>query len=263
MTATVSGSGLADRLHLAIELAIEAGRLAAQMRRAPERLGVEAKSARDLVTAADRKVEELIVSRLRSAFGDDVLGEELGRTGGSARLWLVDPIDGTYNYIHDNPRWCVSLGFMSDGMQEIGVIYSPPLDHLYVARRGGGATRNGRPLKVSGSQYATHSLVEVGSSSRRPLSAYLGIVERLMTAGIETRRLGSGALGIAQVATGEIDGYYEDYIHPWDVAASTLVVREAGGFASDYFAGDALERGNRILACAPSLREHIQALIDG
>lgn len=251
-----------DRVGLAIDVAREAARLASHMRADFSALGIETKGdPRDVVTIADRTVEEFIVSRLNAQFGDDVLGEELGRTGTSERLWIVDPIDGTYNYVHDNPRWCVSLGFVLAGEPIIGVICSPASGQLFVASKGNGATRNGAPIRVSGDRFGTQPLVEVGASSTKPITRYLEIVERLMRSNIETRRLGSGALGLTQVATGETDGYVEDHIHPWDVAAGTVIVREAGGHVSDFFAGGVVDRSGPILACTPSLRGRLEALI--
>jgi myo-inositol-1(or 4)-monophosphatase len=250
------------RVGLAIEVAREAARLASHMRADFAALGVETKGdPRDVVTIADRKVEEFIVSRLHAQFGDDVLGEEHGRTGMSERLWIVDPIDGTYNYVHDNPRWCVSMGFVLAGEPIIGVICSPASGQLFVAAKGSGATRNGVPIRVSGDRFGTQPLVEVGTSSSKPVSRYLEIVGRLMGDNIETRRLGSGALGLAQVATGETDGYVEDHIHPWDVAAGIVIVSEAGGHVSDFFAGGIVDRSGPILACTPSLRARLEAVV--
>jgi myo-inositol-1(or 4)-monophosphatase len=242
------------RFAFAEKLVREAGALALEMRRNPSTLGVEAKGTRDFVTMADRAVEELIAKRIGAEFGDQVLGEEFGGTPSDA-LWIVDPIDGTYNYVHDNPRWCVSLGFMHKGTLEIGHVYAPARDEMYAARRGQGATLNGKTLRVSGGRYLGQPLVEVGNSNRRPLKDYLGLIERLMTAGYETRRCGSGALGLVQVATGTTDAYVESHINSWDVAAGIVIVREAGGWTNDFFAGDGLLKGNPILACTPEMRD--------
>lgn len=250
-----------DRVGFAIDVARAAAGLAAHLRADFAALGIQTKGdPRDLVTIADRKVEEFIVSRLRARFGDDVLGEELGRTGMGDRLWIVDPIDGTYNYVHDNPRWCVSLGFVLAGEPIIGVICAPASGQLFVGVTGDGAMRNGVPIRVSGDRYGAQPLVEVGASSTRPVTRYIEIVESLMRGSIETRRLGSGALGLAQVATGETDGYVEDHIHSWDVAAGTVIVREAGGHVSDFFAGGIVDRSGPVLACTPSLRGRLEAI---
>lgn len=249
---------LLARMMFAEALVREAGQLALDMRANP--LGVETKGPRDFATAADKAVEKLIVARLTERFGDAVLGEEFGGeiTGGT--LWIVDPIDGTYNYAHGNPRWCVSLGFLVDGVPTLGLIFAPEARQLYLARTGGGATLNNRPLSVSRPAMGSAPLVEIGASSRRSIDDYLGTVRRLMEAGIETRRCGSGALGVAQVATGETDGYVEHHINAWDVAAGLVVAREAGAVANDFFAGDGIRTGNPILVATPWLADRLSSL---
>jgi myo-inositol-1(or 4)-monophosphatase len=253
---------LTRRLAFAEALVREAGELAVHMRRVPQALAVETKGVRDFVTAADKAVEELIVERLTREFGDAVLGEEFGGASGAQTLWIVDPIDGTYNYMHGHPRWCVSLGLLVDGRAELGVLNAAQSAEMYTARRGHGAFRNGQRLSVSRHGMASAPLVEVGVSARRPLDDYLETIKRLTMAHIETRHCGSGALGLAQVATGEIDGYFERHINAWDVAAGLLLVTEAGGRVNDFFASDGIRHGNPVLACAPWLTAQITALVD-
>lgn len=255
----MQASDIDRRFAFADKLVREAGALALEMRRNPSALGVEAKGARDFVTAADRAVEELIVERIGAEFGEQVLGEEFGGTASDA-LWIVDPIDGTYNYVHDNPRWCVSLGFVLNGVPELGHVFAPARGDMFAGRRGHGATLNGKAIRVSGDRYLGQPLVEVGSSNRRPLGEYLGLVERLMKAGYETRRCGSGALGLVQVATGATDAYVESHINSWDVAAGIVIVREAGGWTNDFFASNGLLGGNPILATTPPMREALSRL---
>jgi myo-inositol-1(or 4)-monophosphatase len=253
----MSPDDLAARAAFAAALVREAGALALALQAKPTALAVEAKGPRDFVTAADKAVEVLITEKLTQQFGDAVMGEELGGAPSASTLWIVDPIDGTYNYMHGNPRWCVSLGLVVDGVPELGLIYAAQTDEIYVARRGHGATRNGQRLAVSSARFSTAPLVEIGASSRRGVDQYLDTVRALMTAAIETRRLGSGALGLAHVATGEIDGYVEHHINAWDIAAGVLLVMEAGGRVSDFFAGDGLRSGNPILAASPWLADRL------
>ncbi len=251
------------RYAFARDLVKEAGRLAVDMRRTASAHDIETKGPRDFATAADKAVEELIVKRLTGGFGDAVLGEEFGLGAqfsgalNAKTLWIVDPIDGTYNYAHNNPRWCVSLGLVIDGIATLGFLDAPDSGHFYEARRGAGAFRNGERLRVSGPGLAHAPLVEAGTSSRKPLQHYLDTVRRLMEAGIETRRLGSGALGVAQVATGEIDGYLEDHINSWDVAAALVMVTEAGGRVNDFLAGNGIQSGGPVLATAPWLARRL------
>lgn len=256
----MNGAELSKRFAFAEALVREAGGLALAMQRSPADAGVEMKGVRDFATAADKAVEELIVSKLANHFGDAVLGEEFGGKVTKDLLWIVDPIDGTYNYFHRNPRWCVSLGLMVEARMELGLIHAPQTGDIYLARRGHGATKNAKPLAVSHSAYDAAPLVEVGCNTKRPLSQYLELVETLMSSGIETRRSGSGALGVAQVAAGETDGYVERFLNSWDVAAAILMVSEAGGVVSDFFAGDALVAGNAILAATPWLAPRLGTL---
>ena len=193
-------TGLDERLDFAVRLAIEAGGLAARMRGT---LGaVEAKSAIDFCTEADRAVERLIRSRVTGHFGDAMIGEEYGGEAGDS-LWVVDPIDGTSGYIHGTPRWCVSLAYMRAGEIELGVIYAPADDRLFAARRGGGALLNGRPIGVSRLRHGAAPVVELGWSDRRPLGDYCTLLLRLGEIGAEFRRHGSGALGRGPYLLGE------------------------------------------------------------
>ena len=147
-----------------------------------------------------------------------------------------------------------------DGVPTLGLIFKPDVDELYVAQRGRGAALNGRPIRVSGAKFLDKPLIEVGVSNRQPLAGYLAVVERLMTSGFETRRCGSGAMGLAQVALGVTDGYYEGHINSWDVAAGIVLVGEAGGHVNDFFGGDGVRTGNPILACTPDMRQRLEEI---
>jgi myo-inositol-1(or 4)-monophosphatase len=184
------------RRGFAVDVALRAGALALGMHRtlAP----IEAKSAIDFCTEADRAVEQLVRQEIAERFGDAVIGEEYGGDAAD-RVWVVDPIDGTAGYIHGTNRWCVSLAYVWNGEIEIGVIYAPADDRLFVAQRGRGATLNGRPIQVSGLRHGAAPVVELGWSERRPLSAYCTLLQRLTDAGFEFRRHGSGALGLADM----------------------------------------------------------------
>ncbi len=238
------------RQDCAIALALEAGALAQSMRAglAP----ADAKSAIDFCTEADRAVERLIRARIAARFGDAMIGEEEGGAPG-ADTWVVDPIDGTIGYIRNDDRWCVSLAFVRRGRVQIGVIHAPALGRLFVARRGGGAFLNGRPIQVSGLVHGTVPLVEVGWSERRPLSAYCDVLQALGADHIEFRRHGSGALALTDVARGVCDGYIELHINAWDALAGILLIEEAGGQVNDFLADDGLTRGNLLIAATPEL----------
>jgi myo-inositol-1(or 4)-monophosphatase len=248
------------RARFAVDLAVEAGRLAVRMRHGLAR--AEAKSAIDFCTEADLAVERLIRERLTARFGDAMIGEEDGGAAAPA-VWVVDPIDGTTEYIHGTRRWCVSLAFVRDRTIEIGVLYAPDDDCLFVARRGGGALRNGRPMAVSRLAHGAVPVVEVGWSERRPIASFCELVRRMTEAGIEFRRRGSGALGLVDVAAGLSDGYVELHINAWDALAAILLVAEAGGSCNDFLAGDGLAQGNFVLATTPELRQRMSPLLTG
>lgn len=246
---------LIRRHEFAIGLAQEAGRLAADLRRSLS--AVESKAPMDHVTAADRAVEALIRQRIAAAFGDAVIGEEDG--GAPADLvWVVDPIDGTMNYIHGSPRWCVSIALMAEGDVVSGVICAPDEHRIMAARRGNGAFVNGTPVHVSHLQHGAAPVVEVGWSARRPVTDYGRLIQQLIADGIEFRRLGSGALGVADTAAGLCDGYVEMHINAWDVLAGLILVREAGGWTSDFLAGNGLVGGNPVAVCTPEIASRIK-----
>jgi myo-inositol-1(or 4)-monophosphatase len=262
MNAPFAEPELAARFAAAEALAREAGALALALRSGPEAaFGVESKSVLDYATEADRAVERLVIERLGARFGDGVLGEEYGAQQESVdRLWVVDPVDGTFNFMHGMPVWCISLAFLLRGEIEIGIIYNPEADEMFVARRGRGAFLNGVRLGVSAARHAA-PLIEIGHSNRRPVAQYLDLIGRIFAAGCEFRRFGSGALGLASVAAGRTDGYLELHINSWDVLAGMLLVREAGGWTNDFLAGEGLLRGNPIVACTPELSDKLTALL--
>ncbi len=238
-------------------VARDAGRLARRHFDNRHALEIESKGTQDHVSIADREVEELIRARLGAAFPEDgFLGEE---GGGAARdrLWIIDPIDGTSNFLRGIAAWCVSFGYRRAGEIELGMIYDPVADELYAAKRGGGAFCNGVRLRVSGCAAVDQAMLGLGFSYRRPVPPFAEAVGRLLSAHCEFRRFGSGALGLASVAIGRTDGYWEPHINSWDVAAGICLVREAGGWTSDFFAGDGLLSGNPILACTPALKDDL------
>lgn len=253
---------LPGRLRFAETLAVRAGELALAMRGslAP----AEAKSAIDFCTEADRAVETLVREQVAAVYGEPVFGEEYGQDagpGGETGLWVVDPIDGTTEYIHGSARWCVSLAYMRDGAIALGVIYEPVGKRLFSAEAGGGASLNGAPIRVSSLAHGAVPVVEVGWSERRSLDAYCDLLHMLVASRMEFRRRGSGALGLAEVACGINDAYVEMHINAWDALAGILLVREAGGWTNDFLAGNGLVEGNLIMAATPELQPSLTALL--
>lgn len=253
------------RFRFAQDAARRAGDLAIALARDPAGLGVVAKGVQDVVTAADKAVEKALRREIAEAFpGDSVLGEEEGLSpdwDGRAPLWILDPIDGTANFARRLPLWCVSIGVLHDGDAVCGVVHNPVADEMHAAMRRNGATMNGRPIRVSQATSPEHSRIGLGFSYRRERHLHLAAIDRLLARHCEYSRLGSGALGMAHVADGRFEGYFEPHINAWDVAAGLVIVREAGGFTNDFFARDGLSRGNPILAGAPGLREFLEATL--
>ena len=221
------------------ELAVrEAGRLLREHWAEFLEAGVGFKGPVDLVTEGDRRSEECILRTLRSRYPQDaVLAEERGEVGGdSPYRWLVDPLDGTTNYAHGLPVFAVSVAVEREGQVLAGAVYEPVADRLYVAGRGLGARRNGRPLRVSQQGRLEMALLATGFAyhSRSPDQANLDHFANFSREAQGIRRLGAAALDLCWVAEGWFDGFWEYGLHPWDVAAGMLVVEEAGGRATDF-----------------------------
>lgn len=243
------------RFWAAQSVARDAGQLAADAYHRRSELDIERKGTQDLVSEADRACEDRIIGALQRLFPEDgFLGEERGAKNTSANaVWIIDPIDGTANFLRGIPLWCVSLGLLANGEFVIGVIYNPVTEELYAARRGKGATLNGRKIGVSKATSLEEARLGIGYSYRRPPAPHADAVKALLEAHCEYSRLGSGALGLAFTADGRLEGYWESHINAWDVAAGLCIVKEAGGRVSDFLSGDGLTEGNEVLVSNPHL----------
>jgi myo-inositol-1(or 4)-monophosphatase len=220
------------------EIAREAGALLMGYFR--QRVTVEYKGEADLVTVADRKSELLIRERLRERWpGFDVLGEEGGlQDTGSDYRWYVDPLDGTTNFAHGFPVFCVSMGLEYKGERIAGVVYDPTRDELFAAERGGGAFLNQQPVQVSKVAQLGECLVATGfPSHKRHKNPNIFFYHQITLHTHGVRRAGSAALDLCYVACGRLDGFWEFNLNPWDTAAGVLMVEEAGGKVSDFKGG--------------------------
>ncbi|MBX6394913.1 MAG: inositol monophosphatase [Alicyclobacillaceae bacterium] len=206
---------------------------------------IDAKShPRDLVTEVDRRCERLISETIASSFPEDfILGEETvaghGGTGavlnaGHEHLWVVDPLDGTTNFISDIPFYCVSIAYAYRGILQAGVVYHPHLDELFVAVRGRGAFLNGRAIRVSATASLSESILATGfPSGEQARDINTRGLMRLIPLCRNVRTMGSAALHLAYVACGRLTGFWETHLNPWDLAAGALLVEEAGGRVTD------------------------------
>ena len=251
-----------DPLQCAIALAKEAGALLLDYRGRP--LEEREKSGRgDLVTAADRASERLVAARLREAFPhSEVIGEEgTAHPGTSGERWIVDPLDGTTNFAHGYPLFCVSIAYERDGELECGTVFAPVLDELYTAERGGGASCNGHRLEVSETAVVARSLVCTGFVPAR-FERNLPHFAHLSSKAQAVRRDGSAALDLAFVAAGRFDGFWEFDLSAWDVAAGALLVREAGGTVTATDGGLFRLDGGAILATNGRIHAEMAQALD-
>ncbi len=240
-----------DPLTLAIQVAREAGEVVRQGFGRVQRL--DFKGAVNPITETDTAAEALILARLRAAFPDHaILGEE---TGGSpwnvpGPIWLVDPLDGTNNFAHGFPHFCVSIGLMIAGELQAGVVYDPLRDELFAAQRGAGATLNGTPIHVTSVARLADAFLATGFGYNRRVAADTNTrrLDDFLRRSQGVRRAGSAALDMAYVACRRFDGYWESHLSPWDLAAGVLLVQEAGGRCSDYSGRTAqLHSGREVL----------------
>lgn len=247
-------TALDRRLASALAIAEEAGRMALARQPPPGAPIASLKGAQDWLTEADGAVEAFIAGALAEAFPEDGFqGEETGRGRAGALRWVVDPIDGTSNFARGSKRFCVSLGLLDDRTPLLGVIAAPALGEVFAARQGQGATLNGAPIHAAATEALSRAQIECGWSARRPNGGYYRLVQGVMEAGAMLRAGGSGALGLADVAAGRIDGYAELHINLWDVTAALVILTEAGARVSDFTAGDGPINGNAMLAAAPGI----------
>jgi myo-inositol-1(or 4)-monophosphatase len=217
-------------LKTAVEAAVKAGRMIAE--RYPSERRVALKGFRDPVTDADTAAESVICEMIRERFPDHaILSEEAGGAAvGDGYAWVVDPLDGTTNYVHHHPVFAVSIGVFQGKEPLVGVIHDPLRDHTFVAHRGGGARLNDAPIHVSGVATLKHAMIGVDwghdNEARERMLAHAGKV--LLSCGA-LRAFGSAALALAYVAAGWLEAYFQPGLKPWDTAAGMLLVKEAGG----------------------------------
>ncbi len=220
-------------------MAREAGSLLMEYFR--QRVKIEYKGDVDLVTVADRKSEALILERIRKQFpSHDVMGEEGTRIEtGSEYQWYVDPLDGTTNFAHGYPVFCVSLGVAREGKRVAGVVYDPTRDEMFSAELGGGARLNGKTVRVSATANLGECLLATGfPSQKRHKNPNIYFYQQITLHSHGVRRAGSAALDLCNVASGRYDGFWEFNLNPWDTAAGVLIVEEAGGRVTDFSGGE-------------------------
>ncbi len=260
-------------INIAIRAARSAGNILIRYFEHTDTLTITEKRKNEFVSEVDKAAEDAIIEVLRKAYPDhSILGEESGRHKGNDYQWVIDPLDGTTNYLHGQPHFSISIALKHKGQLEHGVIYDPLREEMFSATRGSGAFINDRRIRVTQRKGLDKALIGTGFPYRdlSQLDAYMAMFRDMIkdTAGL--RRPGSAALDLAYVAAGRLDGFWELGLSEWDLAAGALLVKEAGGIVTDIGGGDRyLESGNIIAAgvkthaamlnlIKPHLNEHLR-----
>lgn len=245
-------------LNVAAKAARQAGDIIARQMGRLDSIKVEIKQQNDFVTEVDKAAEEAIIEALQKAYPDHaILAEESGLHGdeNAEYQWIIDPLDGTTNYVHGFPQFAVSIALKKGNALEHACIYNPLSQEQFTASRGKGAFLNNRRIRVSHRNKLAGALLGTGFPIKQPqlMDSYIKTFHKLCleTAGI--RRAGAATLDLAYVACGRLDGFWEMGLKPWDMAAGALLVREAGGFVTDFDGGEDFMKSGDIIAAPPKL----------
>ena len=246
----VSSAAMNPTTNIAARAAREAGALLLRYFGHVEKLEVHEKQANDFVTEVDRASEQIIIQAIKKAFpSHSILAEESGSTRGDNYRWIIDPLDGTTNYLHGFPQFSISIALEYKGELESAVVYDPLKDEMFSADRGNGAYLNDHRIRVSSLKSLNGALLGTGIPYRDQthVDAYFGMMKALIKDAAGIRRPGSAALDFAYLAAGRIDGFWELGLASWDFAAGSLLVKEAGGVVTDLAGGSRhLETGNVV-----------------
>jgi myo-inositol-1(or 4)-monophosphatase len=246
-------------LNTAIKAARKAGAVIQRGARDLDRLTVTSKGPKDFVSEVDRGAEAAIVETLLEAYPDHGILAEEGTVNSKVKnpdnIWIIDPLDGTTNFLHGLPQYCVSIALQHKGIVTQGVVYDPNRNDLFTATRGAGAYLNDRRLRVSRRTRMDESLVATGFPFRdgSMVEAYLVMMRDMIRKSAGLRRAGAAALDLAHVAAGWYEGFWEVGLNPWDMAAGSLLVTEAGGLVTDLLGEDQYLQNGSIIAAAPKV----------
>lgn len=253
-------------LNVMVNAAFKAGRGLSRDFGEVENLQVSLKGPGDFVSAADKRAEEVVIRELtkaRPSYG--VLAEESGTTEGTddSHRWIIDPLDGTMNFLHSIPIFAISIGLERDGVMIAGVIYNPIMNELYVAERGSGAYLNDRRIRTAKRSKLAECVIATGMPhlNRPGQDEYLEELRTIMRGVAGVRRTGSAALDLAWTAAGRFDGYWQRGLQPWDIAAGVIIAREAGVLVSDTDGGDTMLHGGTIAAGNETIHRHLLGVV--
>ena len=258
MTSNDSAAFLAG----AVEAARAAGAVIQEGARKRSSLTIERKTANDFVSEVDKRAERAIIDTLSARFPSHAYyAEESGKRGASRHTWIIDPLDGTTNFLHGIPYYCVSIALRIDDALAVGVIFDPSSSRLFTASRGHGAFLDGDAIRVSGRAALTEAVLSTGLPFKdwHYLDEYLQSLREIMQRCGGIRRPGAAALDLAYVAAGWVDGHWEKGLNAWDIGAGSLLVQEAGGTASTFSGDSAFLESGQIIGASPAVHA---ALVD-
>lgn len=251
-------------VNIALRAARKAGQIIVRSYENLDALKPTEKSKNDFVTDVDKQAEAAIIATIHEAFPNHgILAEESGAASGDETVWIIDPLDGTTNYIHSFPHFAISIGIQQKGRIEHGVIFDPLRQETFIASRGQGARLNDRRIRVSANPGQHGLLLGTGFPYRQHqhLETYLKTLQTLMPLSAGIRRAGSAALDLAYVAAGRLDGFWEFGLSSWDIAAGALLIQEAGGLISDMHGSeDYLTSGNVVAGTPKVFKTMLQAI---
>lgn len=251
-------------LNIAVKAARRAGNLIHRATDRIDHLTVTKKSHADFVSEVDRAAEQTIIQTLLEAYPDHaILAEESGAQGQSEYVWIIDPLDGTTNFLHGIPQYAVSIALQHKGVLTQAVVYDPTKNDLFTATRGRGAFLNDKRIRVSKRTKLADSLIGTGFPYTRfeHMDAYLGIFKDVMQQTAGLRRPGAASLDLAWTAAGRYDGFFETGLKPWDIAAGCLLITEAGGMVSDLAGSDTYLKSGHLCAGNPNIHPQLLQLI--
>lgn len=252
-------------LNIAVKAARQAGDIINFASRDLGQLKIQTKTFNDFVSEVDQAAEKAIINTLKEAYPDHgFLGEESGDTNKSAKsIWIIDPLDGTTNFLHSFPQYCISIALQENGVLTQAVIYDPVRNDLFTATKGRGAFLNDKRIRVGSRIKLQESLIATGFPFRdfSYLDAYMDMLKDMIKNTVGIRRPGSAALDLAYVAAGWTDGFFELNLSPWDIAAGGLLVQEAGGIVGDFQGNESwLTTGNVVAANPKVFAQMLQTL---
>jgi len=252
-------------LNIAIRAARSAGDLILRSSDDVGQLRIDQKGKNDFSSEVDRAAEREIINIIRTAYPDHaILAEESGQHAGNDFVWVIDPLDGTTNFLHGFPQYAVSIALKHKGRLEVAVIYDPLRDELFTAKRGGGAMLNNRRLRVTNQLGMKGALIGTGFpfKTNLHLEAYTGMFKAISMEAAGIRRAGAAALDLAYVAAGRLDGFWEIGIMEWDMAAGILLIQEAGGVVTDFSFNDNYLTSGNVIAGSPKMHQMLYQLIE-